>query len=85
MPCEAEKEFAFPRFDILMVYTLKAYSTKLTCDYLREISNIRLADMLARTEAQALAQLRTVYSKLLRFLCKCSQGKEDTRHFFFYC
>jgi len=26
VPCEAEKEFAFPRFDILMVYTLKAYN-----------------------------------------------------------
>jgi len=28
VPCEAETEFAFPRFDILMVYTLKAYSTR---------------------------------------------------------
>ena len=28
VPCEAEKEFAFPRFDILMVYTLKAYSIR---------------------------------------------------------
>jgi len=27
VPCEAEKEFAFPRFDILMVCSLKAYST----------------------------------------------------------
>ena len=26
MPHEAEKEFAFPRFDILMVHSLKAYS-----------------------------------------------------------
>jgi hypothetical protein len=26
VPCEAEKEFAFPCFDILMVYSLKAYS-----------------------------------------------------------
>jgi len=27
VPCEAEKEFAFPRFDILMVHSLKAYSS----------------------------------------------------------
>jgi len=26
VPCEAEKEFAFPHFDILMVHSLKAYS-----------------------------------------------------------
>ena len=26
MPCKAEKEFAFPRFDILMVHSLKAYN-----------------------------------------------------------
>jgi hypothetical protein len=27
VPYKAEKEFAFPRFDILMVCSLKAYST----------------------------------------------------------
>jgi hypothetical protein len=26
MPCEAEKEFALPCFDILIVHSLKAYS-----------------------------------------------------------
>jgi hypothetical protein len=32
VPCEAEKEFAFPRFDILMVYALKAYSNRAVPD-----------------------------------------------------
>lgn len=54
-----------------------------------------LYDTLTRTEAQALAQLRTGHSKLRGFLarigaegtdqCECGQGKEDTRHFLFHC
>jgi hypothetical protein len=54
-----------------------------------------LYDTLTRTEAQALAQLRTGHSELRGFLariraeetdqCECGQGKEDTRHFLFHC